>query len=513
MNRNISGNHIKNLTNFDDIEVSLLEHLLSLKQSYVTNKKIVNKKIKNVRKSIKILSNFSNEENTNLNELLDNNLYLRKVLSKIIKYLDKLIRMEFKKKNSLTRKERRLIETLFADEFGEKESISLKDYTTEELYSTYYELIFKDRNLNEITDLLEKYPDLYLLENNKRIFYELILDKYANILLNKNYTGNSDKCKKNLEELEYYKKIIIKYLTFSIENNKSIITDLTIKKLERIITIFNKNDIYIERSNEILNQIKYFQEIIHLGSIQSNDSVKEINNEYIFSIDSEGTKIIEDSMSVKKEKNNYYLNFYTPDLISFIPEDSILESKALERYKNDKYAFPQDIIKFFKFNQGRKKRVIGYHFEFDENGKLLDLNIEKNLVKLYNSYTFEQFNKLLSTEDKTANVMKEIYEKLSNKEIDDISYSSAAILSFLIQYCGIILGRYLGSKNIMCIYKDISSGEVHPTWNENDYVEFSSPLRSYISFYNQRTVFEQNKKQLNEQCNIVNQKIKVKGEK
>lgn len=506
LSKYISGNHMKILTEFDDIEVSLLEHLLQLKQNYMTNKKTINKKVKNIKKSIKILSDFSSEQNTKLNEMLDNNLYLRKILSKVIKYLDKLIRIEFKKRNSLTRKERRLIETLFADKLGEKEKIPLKDYTTEELYSTYYELIFKDRNLTEITDLLEKYPDLYLLKNKKKIFYELILDKYANVLLNKNYIENTEKCKKNKEELEYYKKLIVNYLAYSFENDKPIIRDLTIKKIERITTIFNNNDIYIEKSNEILNQIKYFQEIIHLGSIQSNDLVKEINNEYIFSIDSDGTQIIEDALSLRKDQNHYYVNFYIPDLISFIPENSILEKKALERYKSSKYAFPHDIIKFFKFNQGRKKRVIGYHFIFDKDGKILDMKIEKNLVKLYNSYTFEQFNKLFLSEEKIPNDMKEIYEKLSNKKLED--NNSGIILSFLIQYCGINLGKYLGSKNIMCIYKDISSGEVHSTWNENDYVEFTSPIRSYISFYNQRAMFGQNKELLNEQCEIVNQKIK-----
>ena len=506
LSKYISGNHMKILTEFDDIEVSLLEHLLQLKQNYMTNKKTINKKVKNIKKSIKILSDFSSVQITKLNEMLDNNLYLRKILSKVIKYLDKLIRIEFKKRNSLTRKERRLIETLFADKLGEKEKIPLKDYTTEELYSTYYELIFKDRNLTEITDLLEKYPDLYLLKNKKKIFYELILDKYANVLLNKNYIENTEKCKKNKEELEYYKKLIVNYLAYSFENDKPIIRDLTIKKIERITTIFNNNDIYIEKGNEILNQIKYFQEIIHLGSIQSNDLVKEINNEYIFSIDSDGTQIIEDALSLRKDQNHYYVNFYIPDLISFIPENSILEKKALERYKSSKYAFPHDIIKFFKFNQGRKKRVIGYHFIYDQEGKILDMKIEKNLVKLYNSYTFEQFNKLFLSEEKIPNDMKEIYEKLSNKKLED--NNSGIILSFLIQYCGINLGKYLGSKNIMCIYKDISSGEVHSTWNENDYVEFTSPIRSYISFYNQRAMFGQNKELLNEQCEIVNQKIK-----
>lgn len=509
----ISGNHINDLTNFDNIEISLLEHLLLLKQKYVIYKKNTNKKIKDIRKSIKILNEFKSEESLELNNLLNSNIKLRKILSKILKYLDKLIKIEFKKRNKLTREERRLIETLFADKFGVKESVPLKDYTTEELYSVYYELIFKDRDLNEITDLLEKYPDLYMLENNKKMFYELILDKYSNTLLNKNYIGNSQKAISNFEELEYYKKLIVKYLAYSFENDKLIIKDLTIKKIERILYILNKNNIYLERSNEILNQIKYFKEIIMLGSLNNNNEVKEINNEYIFSIDSDGTKIIEDALSIRKDSNNYYLNFYIPDLVSFIPRKSILDKKALDRYKNNKYAFPLDIVKFFNLNQGKKKRVIGYHFIYDQEGNIKKVNIEKNIIKLYNAYSFEQFNKLFLTDDKNANNIKELFELITNKKLDDINYSSSAVLSFLIQDAGKIIGKYLNNQNIMCLYKDVSNGEVHSVYQENDYVEFTSPIRSYISFLNQRILFEtENIKELTEKCNIINQKTKRKKE-
>ena len=509
LNSCISGNHINDLTNFDNIEISLLEHLLLLKQKYVFYKKNTNKKIKDVRRSIKILNEFKSEENLELNNLLNSNIELRKILSKVLKYLDKLIKIEFKKRNKLTREERRLIETLFADKIGVKEEQKIEDYNTQELYSVYYELIFKDKDISEINDLLDKKSELYLLENKNKLFYELILDKYANTLLNKNYIGDSLKAKKNLEELEYYKKLIVKYLVFGFENNEHKICDLTINKIERIITIFNKNDIYAERSNEILTQMKYFQEIIHLGNTQNNDSIKEIENEYIICIDADEANIREDALSIDKKNNNYYLNFYIPDLISFIPKNSVLECKALERYKESKYAFSRDIIKFFKFNQGRKKRVIGYHFEFKEDGTLKNLTIEKNLVKIYNSYSFSQFNQLYNI-DENANNLKELYELLSHKNIKDINYNSNAMLSFIIQYLGMILAKYLGTKNIKCLYKNINSGEVHYNFDEDDYVEFTSPLRSYISFYNQRVLFEQNTKNIDEQCNKINQKIKEK---
>ena len=511
LNKNISGNHLNDLTNFENIEVPLIDHLLVIKQKYVSYRKTINMKIRNIRKSISILNDFQSKESIKLNQLLRDNLKLKKILSKIIKYLDKLIKIEFKKKNSLNRKEKRLIETLFADKYGIKEStIGIeKDYDIEELYSTYYELTFKDRDLDKISNLLEKYPDLYLLKNKRRLFYEIILDKYANVLLNKNYIGDSEKSKNNLEELEYYKKLILKYLSYSFENDKCIIKDLTIKKIERILTILNRNDIYIEKSKEILNQMKYFKEIIQLGCFNNNEEVKEINNEYIFSIDSIGTKIIEDAISVKKDSNYYYMNIYIPDLVSFIPRKSILEKTALDRYRNNNYTFPLDIVRFFKLNQGKKKRVIGYHFIYDSEGNIKNISIEKNIVKLYNTYSFEQFNKLFDTEDKNANILKELFELITNKKLEDINYSSSALLSFLIQNNGKIIAKYLNNQNIMCLYKNINNGEVHSIYEENDYVEFTSPIRSYVSFFNQKSMFEHiNAIELMEKCEIINQKTK-----
>ena len=61
----------------------------------------------------------------------------------------------------------------------------------------------------------------------------------------------------------------------------------------------------------------------------------------------------------------------------------------------------------------------------------------------------------------------------------------------------------------MCLYKNINNGEVHSIYEENDYVEFTSPIRSYVSYFNQISIFEHiNMKELMEQCETINQKTK-----
>ena len=201
LNKYLDEDYIKELTNFCDIEIPLLEHLLNIKQKYVIKRKLINQKLKMIKKSINILNDLESNESKNLTNEYKENKKIRKALTKIIIYLNKLIKIEFKKRNSLNRKEKRLLETLFADKIGFKDQQQIKDYPLDELYSTYYQLVFNDKNLDEITELLDKYPDLYLLQKNKKFFYELILDKYANTLLNKNYVKDSEKSKKNLEEL------------------------------------------------------------------------------------------------------------------------------------------------------------------------------------------------------------------------------------------------------------------------------------------------------------------------
>lgn len=489
LNHVSNDNHEKQLTNFDNIEIPLLEHLLSLKEKYVFYRKKENDRIKKLKRSICILVDIGSIKAETLKQQLDEKLATKRTISKIIKYLDKLIKLEYKRINNINRKEKRLIETLFAERYGISDYQNDENYTVEEIYSTYYELVFKEKDMHYINSLLEQFPDLYILKNKKRLFYEDILDRYTNILLNKNYIGKDKKAETNLQELEYYRSLILKYLSYSFENSDTFIAEITVKKIERILYLLNNNDIYNNKSKAILEQINYLKEVIRLGNLSVNDNsnIKEIKGEYIFSIDNDKAKIMEDALSISKKDENYYISFYTPDIVSFVEPSSVLDKKAFERFKNFRkrnYALPQDTIQFFKLIQGRKKRVIGYHFVIDENGNLRDLKIERNIVKLYNSYSFEEFNALLCEgKDKNALYLKELYCLLENKS--DVT-SSSNILKGLILNCGTILGRYLNVKDIPCIYKNLEDGTVHSIPNKDYYVEFTSPLRSYISIMNQR---------------------------
>ena len=514
LNKYIKDEQLLNLTNFTDIKVPLLEYLLQLKQQYQFYLKRENKKIKSINKSIELLNNLSTVP-SNLLEQLQEHKGIKKIFNKIIKYLDKLIRLEYKKINKITREQKRLTETLFAEKYGIKEIDSSKPYTVEELYSVYYQLVFKDKDISYVEQLLEKFPDLYKLKIKKRLFYQDILDKYENCLLNKNYLGNTKKELEALQELEYYQSLILKYLTHSFEFEEYNIVEITIKKVEKILNIMSNNDIYLEKSKVILEQLSYIKEIIKLGNLKANsiDNITEVKGEYIFSIDNGNAKVIEDAISIKKEHNNYHISFYTPDVISFIESSSVLEKRAYERYKSSGkkgYALPHDTVQFFRLIQGRKKRVIGYHFVIDENGNLKDLKIEKNIIKLYNSYSFEDFTSILN-EDNNAILLKELYCLLENKDKDEF-VNSSNILKSLILNCGTILGKYLNTKNIPCIYKDLNNGMISSIPTSDYYVEFTSPLRSYISMMNQRVLINGRVlKNVEEQCKELNEsKQKIK---
>lgn len=519
LNKIIDEDHFSILTNFDEINVPLLEHLLLLKQKYQFYLKKENKNIKNINKSITLLNDLATVPKKTY-EQLNEHKEMKKVLNKIIKYLDKLLHLEYKKINKLNREQKRLTETLFAEKHGIKEALADKPYTIEELYSVYYQLVFKDKDLSYVEKLLEEFPDLYLLKSKKRLFYQDILDRYENVLLNKNYLGITKKEMDAKKELEYYQNLILKYLSYSFENDENYIIAITIRKIERILDLMTKNDFYLEKSKVILEQLSYLKEIIKLGNLEANENtnITEVKGEYIFSIDNRDAKIIEDALSIEKDKNEYHINFYTPDVVSFIEPSSILEKKVFERFKQNRkkeYALPKDNAQFFKLIQGRRKRVVGYHFIIDENGNLKDLRIEKNVIKLYNTYSFEDFNNLLNEgEDKNAILLKELYCLLENKDSKEYIHSSNILKALILDF-GTILGKYLDVKNIPCIYKNLENGTLSSIPTSDYYVEFTSPLRSYISIMNQRILLDNKEaKNIEEKCAELNKekcKVKVGG--
>lgn len=513
LNELIEEDHYFILTHFDTINVPLIEYLQELNQKYQFYLTKENKTIKKIKRSLNILNHLGESDSKNLQKSLEKHQKMKYILNKIKRYINKLIHLEYKKRNKINREERRIVETLFAEKYGVKEYNADFSYKLEELYSTYYQMIFKDQELSYIEKLLEEFPDLYLLKTSKRYFYQDILDRYENSLLNKNYLGTSKKEEKNRKELEYYQSLIMMYLTYAFENDNYDIVNFTVKKIERIIELLDGKDFYLQKSKVILKQLNDLKEMIKLGnmSVRENHNIKEIKGEYIFSIDKEGTKIIEDALSVQKKEGNYYINFYTPDVASFIEDNSSLDKRAFEKFKSDgrrNYSLPREQTYMFRFLQGRKKRAIGYHFVLDSKGELKSIKIEKNIIKLYNSYTFDEFNTLLGSVDENTSCLKEVYQLLEHRE--EFVHSSNLLQSLILDF-GNLLGKYLNTTATPCLYKNLENGTISSIPNPDFYVEFTSPLRSYLSIMNQKILLNgYTNKNIEEQVQEINNSKKAK---
>ncbi len=473
----------------------------------------VKKEIKEVKQKISNVQKLRQEVEFEKNKKTEKHQKMKYILNKIKRYINKLIHLEYKKRNKINREERRIVETLFAEKYGVKEYNADFSYKLEELYSTYYQMIFKDQELSYIEKLLEEFPDLYLLKTSKRYFYQDILDRYENSLLNKNYLGTSKKEEKNRKELEYYQSLIMMYLTYAFENDNYDIVNFTVKKIERIVELLDGKDFYLQKSKVILKQLNDLKEVIKLGnmSVRENHNIKEIKGEYIFSIDKEGTKIIEDALSVQKKAGDYYINFYTPDVASFIEDNSSLDKRAFEKFKSDgrrNYSLPREQTYMFRFLQGRKKRAIGYHFVLDSKGELKSIKIEKNIIKLYNSYTFDEFNTLLGSVDENTGCLKEVYQLLEHRE--EFVHSSNLLQSLILDF-GNLLGKYLNTTATPCLYKNLKNGTISSIPNPDFYVEFTSPLRSYLSIMNQKILLNgYTNKNIEEQVQEINNSKKAK---
>ena len=513
LNELIDEDHYFILTHFDGIDMPLIDYLEKLNQKYQFYLTRENKIIKKIKYSLTILNGLGEGDSKSLQQSLAKHQKMKYVLNKIKCYLNKLIRLEYKKINKINREEKRLSETLFAEKYGIKEYHPEFSYKVEELYSIYYQMIFKDQDLTYIEDLLDKFPDLYLLKVNKRYFYQSILDRYENILLNKNYLGTSLKEEKNKKEVEYYQSLIMMYVTYAFEHDNTNIINAIAQKIEKILFIVDSKELYLQKSKIILQKLNELKEMIKLGNmvVRENNNITEVKGEYIFSIDQEGTKIIEDALSIQKKDGSYYINFYTPDVASFIEDNSVLDKKSFEKFKSDgrrNYSLPREQVYMFRFLQGRKKRAIGYHFILDNQGVLKSIKIERNIIKLYNSYTFNDFNQLLGSSNENAILLMEVYDLLENSK--EVIHSSDLLQSLILDF-GRILGKYLNVTSTPCLYKNLGNGQISAIPSPDFYVEFTSPLRSYLSIMNQKILLNgQTNKSIEEQVQEINESKKEK---
>jgi len=192
-----------------------------------------------------------------------------------------------------------------------------------------------------------------------------------------------------------------------------------------ILSIIHKYNINVEFPEDVKEQLK---DIPMEVSEEERKDRKDLRDEVIFTIDGDDTKDIDDAISIKRLTNGHYeLGVHIADVSYYVKEGSPLDNEAMERgtsvYLVDRVIpmLPHELSNgICSLNPNVERLAISCVIEFDSNGKQIDYQIFKSVIKSRIQMTYKKVNSIL--ED---NIIPNGYEEYENdlrlmKELADI---------------------------------------------------------------------------------------------
>ena len=167
---------------------------------------------------------------------------------------------------------------------------------------------------------------------------------------------------------------------------------------------------------------------------------KDLRNLPIITIDGDDAKDVDDAVYVKKLTNgNYKLIVSIADVSYYIPEGSMLDQEAFKRgnsvYLVDRVLpmFPKEISNgICSLNPDEDKLTFTCEMEIDQNGKVVDSDTYKSVIKSVRRMTYTNVNRMISGEEEAlkeyADIKDMVMEMLElSKIIRQVKYNRGSI--------------------------------------------------------------------------------------
>lgn len=338
-------------------------------------------------------------------------------------------------------------------------------------------IVFDIQNTNILDQTLNSFPNIVLLKDyDDKFLFEKILDKYYNVLLNKN----------DYYEKLYYDKVIDLYAKYQVLSDDKVMNELFYQKMKKFIETTlkkeldqNKIDYIISDINERIRQFevgnridfleekddKYYDEINfdHLQDLTASKTLKDrkrrlITDKHIITIDNNNAKVLENAISVEKDGVDYVVTTYVVDMAYFISCN-----KGYERQKyinileqgnmnfNKKYKYEN-----FNLLEGKTVPVIAYRYILDKNKKLKHFEFERAEIKVLENIKFMDFNNLENLSKKTQEVFLNLLEICDVNP--DLYLDNEKLIDNMIYLINDkstkVIANYCSNKNLPLIYRD-----------------------------------------------------------
>ena len=303
------------------------------------------------------------------------------------------------------------------------------------------------RSIELLEAIILKIPDSI----DEKLFYETI-ETYFNIVLNSN----------NFSLVIYYQKVIEKiFINSNLSKDRiKIVLNNHIDSIIESETLRNRKD-YKERINLLKHTLIILNKTLgyHYDEILGDYTLdkKEINyNNYIFTLDSNGTKTYENAFNVKKEIDSYILTLYTSDISSYLKDS--FKSK-LNEFLNMKAVYLGKKSHEYSLEEGLLRPVIAYEFEFDFDNNFKNLNIYKTDIivskNLHYNTTLETINELDINISNEILYLLSICSNIYYKDKEVKAPTSLAQLNSLITYhCNSLINSYFIKQGLPLIDRE-----------------------------------------------------------
>lgn len=316
------------------------------------------------------------------------------------------------------------------------------------LYNLYYQLVFKEKDLQTIEEILKKEKDITGRKDSKgNDFLYNVLLYYATIP------------EEDTEEIKYFYDILILLFKYSenvlIKNSTSYYHILEkeeyqnkphVQLIREVLSSFQDLDI------KALSQRYDIQKSYREDIIREISSFKLSSDDRIFidipfiTIDGEGATCLDDAIAMTKREDGSY-NFYVAitDVPSLVPYGTNTFYDAMRRIET--LYLQDEVIDLYhpsishgicSLTKGTEKNAIvyKYHVDPDYNIDLDSMEIIKAVIRVQDTLTYDNVNKQLGLTKEESEMIEKMYYLASSlkchnqtkekyRQVENLLYSNA----------------------------------------------------------------------------------------
>ena len=245
--------------------------------------------------------------------------------------------------------------------------------------------------------------------------------------------------KRNMKNAKNGQKVVVQIIKFpkKEKNAEGKIIEILDNENEievDLLGIVKEYNLLYEFPQFVLDEVKKIPQ-----EISKKDLTKRIDlrDKYIFTIDGEDAKDLDDAVCVDKLKNgNYILGVHIADVSYYVKENSKLDLEAILRGTSI-YMFDRVIPMLPKklsngicsLNAGEDRFTISVEMEITPEGKIISSDIFKSVINVTERMSYSDVNKILDNSDskitkkyqkyiKYFKIMEQLAKILQNKRID-----------------------------------------------------------------------------------------------